>query len=575
MTLRAKPVVKRRSSQDSTDRKNLLTNIGFGLVVGAAILILVVAAVVTWYDDHLATVGSVNETNITVDELRERVAIERFRLEYASSRVSTDLAAGRISEADAQQVIAQIEQRRQQLGAISLERLIDVEIIKTLAADENVSVTDADVDERLLTEKTLKPTRRGWVIQVEPAVTAGSTEPTAEQIAEARAKAVAAVARLRAGNSWEDVARATSTAANALQAGDLGWILADEAGVPTEILDAIFTAEAGAASDVIDGEDGSFFIIRATEIDPGSVDGTFEARLEEAEIPIESYREAVRLDALRQKLEDKIVADALQAAPQRRVAEIYLAGSGTPPTADSIKVRHILYAPKDDPGAAGDLPDDDPAWEAARLEAQATYNRLTADKSQFDAIARVESDENSARQTGGKLPYFGPTSAVDPDFLEAITADGLEPGDLIRPFKSAFGYHVVQVMHGPTDVEWARKLKEQIDSGADFAALVRDNSEGTDPDKGGVVGWVARGQFDDLSEAAIFGTAIGSVTDPIEIAGDGVYLYKVLEEQTREPSPDQEATIRSTAYASWYSERKADTTKFTITRDQAVTTQIG
>lgn len=575
MTLRAKPVVKRRSSQDSSQRRNLLTNLGFGLVVIAAIAILIIAGALSWYNEHLATVGSVNDRNITVDELRDRVAIERFRVDYAASRVSTDRAAGRISEADYQQVTQQLDQRRQQLGIIALERLIDVTIIEQLAAEEGVSAADADVDARFLQEKTIEPSRHAWVIEVAPAVTSGATEPTAEQTAAAKAKAAAALASLRAGEAWDDIARSTSTAASALQAGDIGWILSDQGGLDPAVRDAIFAAESNVPSGVIESELGSFFIVRATEIDPGSVDGTFEARLEVAEITLEQYRAAVRLDALRQKLEDKVVADALQPAPQRRVAEIYLGAGGGAPPADAIKVRHILYAPKDDAGGAATLPATDPAWEAARVEAQATYDKLVADPKQFDAIARVESDENSARQTGGKLPYFGPESAVDPAFLAAITTAGLEPGDLIRPFKSAFGYHVIQVLRRPPDIDWARKLKADIDGGADFASLVRDNSDGSEPDKGGVVGWIARGELDDLSEAAIFATGIGNVTDPIEIAGDGIYLYKIIAEAVRAPSEDQEATIRSTAYATWYSDRKNDATKFTITRDQAVTTTVG
>lgn len=551
-----------------------MTNIGFGLVVVAAIVILIATAVVTWYSDHLATVGSVNETTITVDQLRERVSIERFRLDYAASRVSTDLAAGRVSEADAQQVMAQLDQRRQQLGIISLERLIDIVIIEQLATDEGVSATDEQIAARLVTEKTIEPSRHAWLIEVAPELTPGVTEPTAEQVAAAKAKAAAALVELQGGATWEDVARKTSTAASALQAGDLGWIAKDRGGIDAKALAALFAAEPNTPSAVIEGDDGSYYVVRATEIDPGSVDGTFEARLEDAEITLDQYLAAVRIDALRQNLEDKVVADALKPAAQRRVAELYLRAGGSAPAPDALKTRHILYSPKDDAGGAADLPDTDPAWEVARAEAQATYDKLVADPTTFDEIARAESDENSAKQTGGKLPYFDPTSPVDPAFLKAIASPGLKPGDLIEPFKSAFGYHVVQVMYGPPDVEWARSLKKEIDAGAAFATLVRDNSDGVESDSGGVIGWVAKGELDKLSEAAIFALPIGSVSDPVEIAGDGVYLYKVLAEEVRAPSADQESTIRATAYTAWYAERKNDSARFTITRDQAITTTI-
>lgn len=575
MTLRAKPVVKRRSSMDSNDRRNLLTNVGFGLVVVAAVVILIATAVASWYGDHLATVGSVNGTTITVDQLRDRAAIESFRVEYQASRLSTELSAGRLAQAEFDQAKAQLDQRRQQIGIISLERLIDIIVIEDLAAKEGVTVSDADVDTRLLTEKTIVPTRHAWLIEVDPAVDPGATEPTAAQLAAARARAAAALVELKAGKAWDDVARSTSTAASAPQAGDFGWIAEDALSLDTRVAAAVFAAEANVPSEVIEGEDGSFYVVRITEINPGSVDGTFEGRLEEAAVTLEQYRAAVRLDGLRQKLEDKIVADALKPGPQRRIAEIFLRAESTAPTAEAIKVRHILYSPKDDPGGAGTLPDSDPAWEAARVEAQATYDKLVADRTQFDTIARAESDENSARQTGGKLPYFDAASAVDPDFLAAISTPGLKAGDLVKPFKSAFGYHVVQVMRRPPDIDWARDLKAKIDAGGNFVALVRDNSDGPEPDKGGDAGWIARGELDDLSEQAIFGTEIGKVTDPVDIAGGGIFLYKVVAEEMRAPSPEQEATIRSTAYGDWYQAKKNDTTLYTIIRDQGSTTGIG
>ena len=60
MTFKAKPVVKRaqRPSWEGQDRRNFYLNIGFAVVVIAAVLILVVATALTWYDDHLAPVGA-------------------------------------------------------------------------------------------------------------------------------------------------------------------------------------------------------------------------------------------------------------------------------------------------------------------------------------------------------------------------------------------------------------------------------------------------------------------------------------------------------------------------------------
>ena len=82
-------------------------------------------------------------------------------------------------------------------------------------------------------------------------------------------------------------------------------------------------------------------------------------------------------DVLHQKLDDKIVADAIKPGPQRQVSEIYIAEPQTELPIDSIKTRHILYSPKDDASAAsaGEIPADDPSWAAAEAEARATYSQ--------------------------------------------------------------------------------------------------------------------------------------------------------------------------------------------------------
>ena len=62
----------------------------------------------------------------------------------------------------------------------------------------------------------------------------------------------------------------------------------------------------------------------------------------------------------------------------------------------AIKVRHILYSPNGDPSAAAEVAETDPAWSEAELKARATYDKLKADPSQFDSLARAESDEDQA-----------------------------------------------------------------------------------------------------------------------------------------------------------------------------------
>ena len=82
MTFRAKPVANRpqRHSRDSQSRRNLYLNIGFGVAVVSAIVILVGVAAVSYYSDHLSAAATVGGQTITRDDFTEQAQIEVFDL---------------------------------------------------------------------------------------------------------------------------------------------------------------------------------------------------------------------------------------------------------------------------------------------------------------------------------------------------------------------------------------------------------------------------------------------------------------------------------------------------------------
>jgi parvulin-like peptidyl-prolyl isomerase len=565
MTFRAKPVVKRthRPPWESRDRRNLYTNLGFGLVVVVALLILAAAAGKTWYDQHLAAVASVNGQAITKDEFKDRFDIESFRLQQARSRISTEAAAGRLTPEQQQAQLQFIDQRLAQIGAFALERLIDARVVTALAAQEGVQVTPQQIEDQLTKEATLPEQRHAWIIEVEPKTDEGKDTPTAEQKAEAKAKVDKALADLVAGKVWEDVAKATSTNSTAPIGGDLGWLSKDSTLDP-KYRDAIFALEVNSRTAVIEGEDGIFRIGRVTEIVPETLDEVYRDGIANQGIDLVKYRDAIATDLTLDALEKKIKDTAFGATVQRKVAEIYIqAAEGAEVPTGSVKTRHILYSPNDDPDKAKDVKADDPAWTKAEAEARAAFEKIKADKTQFDALARAESDEPGADTTGGKLPYFDPTmvageTGLDPAFGAAIFKDGLKPGDLLEPVKSAFGWHVIQVMYFPPDLDQAKKLKADLDGGAVFAKVARDYSEGTEAKDGGDLGWIAHYQLDKTLEDAVFATPVGKASEPLVIAGDGIYLLKVVEEATRTPDADQKTTLEQQAFPNWYEAKKLE-----------------
>jgi len=553
MTLRAKPVGRRsgRFERDGGDRRTFLVNLGFTLAIVLSLLILVGYAAWSFWDDHNGAAATVNGVTLTKDDLRERFRVEAFRLNYTEARIETLKTLGRLSEAQAAQQLAFLAQRKETLGPISLGRMVDIELQSQLARDAGLSVIEADVEAQFLKEKTMLEARHIWVIEIAPESDPVTGEPGASQKASARGKAEGALARLRAGTSWDEVAKSVSTAASAPQAGDLGWA-EKNVGLDEAFLDAVFAVAIDAPTAVIEGADGILRIGRATEIAAEQLDETYEAQIEEAGMTLAEYRAAVRADVVRQKLNDKVVADLSKPSLQRHVLQIYL--PEVTPSPGGVKVRHILFSPKDDPAGAGDLPKDDPAWRAAENEARAAHETLKDDISRFDDMARTLSDEGSAAQTGGKQPFYSPTSAIDTAFATAIFEEGLKPGRLLVPVETSFGWHVIQVLrpYGDGDEAWLKGIRQQIVDGADFGSLARDQGEGAEAERNGDIEWIARDTLADLQEQAIFGATIGTVTEVLNVPQDGVYLWQVLAEEVRTPTEDQIAIFESNGFENWY-----------------------
>jgi parvulin-like peptidyl-prolyl isomerase len=132
----------------------------------------------------------------------------------------------------------------------------------------------------------------------------------------------------------------------------------------------------------------------------------------------------------------------------------------------------------------------------------------------------------------------------------------LKAGDLLAPIKTDFGWHVIQVMYRPPDVDEMKLLRDQAVAGKDFAELARNYSEGNEAGKGGDKGWIAPGLLDARLIRAIYDTPVGQLSQVVEIKNGGVFLYKVVEERTQTPDADQLTTIKTRAFQNWYGEKK-------------------
>jgi parvulin-like peptidyl-prolyl isomerase len=568
MTFRARPGSKTPRIWEDRDRRNFLTNVAFGLTVILALILLALAFFLSWYGSHLASAATVDGQTITRDAYNKQVAINAFRIENQTRRIRTLLTAGHLRATDAQARLDGYTQLTQSASTIALEQLIDSIVMAQIAPGQGVSVSDADVQAQVTEEATTPETRHAWVIAVTPVVASGQTTPSSLAKTEAQHKADLALADLKAGKDWATVAAAVSDDASKTSGGDVGFI-DKNAQLDAPYVTALMAAPKDTPTDVIEGADGTFRIGRVTEIAPSSVDAGFQAEVEDAKVSYSDFLGAMRVEALHKKLNDVILAKLLAPGPQRKVAEIWMKESASESGQSAIRTRHILYSPNGDPNNASTVPDTDPAWAVAKGKADATYAVLQTQPDLFDSIARGQSDESAAKASGGKLPYFSTSDQIDAAFAAAIFQSGLQAGQLLPPVKSSFGWHVIQVMHGPTDIEWANKLKAAVEGGSSFATLARDNSDKADAAQGGDQGWIARGVLAKAVEDAIFAAPVGKVSDPLKVSGDGTYLFLVSAEETKAPDAAQTATINSNGFSSWYVAQKAT---FAITRDPTLST---
>ncbi|SCZ58311.1 peptidylprolyl isomerase [Thiohalomonas denitrificans] len=80
--------------------------------------------------------------------------------------------------------------------------------------------------------------------------------------------------------------------------------------------------------------------------------------------------------------------------------------------------------------------------ENARTRLERLRERIQAGED-FAALARTHSDDKGSARSGGDLGWSNPGSFV-PAFEQVL--DGLSPGEISRPFKSDFGWHIVQLI---------------------------------------------------------------------------------------------------------------------------------
>lgn len=569
MTLRARttrPTARRiqlRRLFEGEERQQATVTALFVVVIAAIVLILFLAIGFDWYDKNIRPLARVGSVEVGPQLLTDRLELEQWRIQLERNRLTQASIDREIDAATLAARGSELDQRAQALQTTGLDDLVDLIYKSQLAIPEGVSVAEADVDAAIAKEFNAIERRHVLAIFVEPGAGKPDTEDltnTDRLVALQRAKD--ALAALESGQSWADVAREFSTDPSAQNGGDYG--LVSEIGVADQDWgELLFELPVGGTTEIVRGVDGIYRIGRVTEIIDAPEEPGLRVRLLET-VPDQSLRAIVRYEVASDKLGDKITSAALTATPeQARIAIIYIEGlpSGDPEDAEGeIDYSEIVFAPKNDLTGAPDLPKEDPAWEAARVEAQAIYDELAlltgeARVARFREIASANLDSPTG-EDGGAVG-FSTRSLPPTEVGNALFDLPHEPGDLIGPVRDEAAWYVL-LFHERRESPDQRvaKVKEELAKpGADFAALAKLYSDGPEAEDGGEVGWVSRDQLAEELRDKVFALAAGQVSEPLEL-GEGNYFIKVEEKQTRPLDPDQLPDVRATAFDDWYGPKR-------------------
>ena len=102
---------------------------------------------------------------------------------------------------------------------------------------------------------------------------------------------------------------------------------------------------------------------------------------------------------------------------------------------EQVKVRHILVTPNE-------VIDD----ETAKQRLDDALERVTNGE-EFGEIAKLLSDDPGSANNGGEMDWAGPGTFV-PEFEEVV--NNSEIGDISEPFRTRFGWHILEVMERRT-----------------------------------------------------------------------------------------------------------------------------
>ena len=583
MTFRSRPVAKptrRRARRDDT-RRSIYVTLSFSLAIASALSLMGGVFVAGYYADHWAPVAAVNGEVISKDTVRERAAMNVSRYQRQVIDYTTLRNQGKITSTEYQTLssTATSGQDPATIHSDALTQLQNEATLRQYAAKNNISVTDAQVNDQIQVDATLPETRHVMVIGVQPTATPPATALTAADDTAALARIQKLLDEVKAGKKWADVV--TESGMDAITSGgpigDLGLVSKDTTGLDLDLSNAVFAlSSVNDLTPITKGIDGIYRFATVTTIVPKFVDADWEASVGHGD----AYRAFARNEALNKAVRDKIEAQYVTGSTvQRHVLEIAInKGIGTAGDGDEVKFRMLVFAPSHSQANAANVATTDASWADAKTRADAAVATLRADPSKFATMAAdtTVNDDQLVNTRGGELPWitspwFAAQTASGSQGLgmtnvgTALYKDGLAVGTILDPIQETSSGYVVVQLEGrrPGAAQRIANAQLALNSGVDFSEEARLISDAADSAKGGDEGWVTKYMLTADQEAAIYQAPVGSVTRMVD--GNAYWIFKVVDEQTRVADADTQAKLKQAVYPRWLSELQATALVWTDT----------
>jgi len=349
----------------------------------------------------------------------QRQVLQRLILEELQSQEADRLGI-RVSDAQLQRGLATIAERNRmsvealrkeiEKSGVSWDRYLEglrremrFDLLRQRQVDANISISEAEVNAFLRTQgKAIQPPRApgGAPVassqqQVAPRVlglaqilVAVPERASSEEVAKLQQRAEQLLAQLKAGADFAGLAASSSDGPRALEGGVMG--VRPIEGWPDLFLEATRGLKVGEVSRIIRSGQG-FHILKVL-----------------------TWGEEARSAPPQRDF---------SAAGQQQLAQ-------GPMIVTQTRARHILVK-------TNQITSDEQAQQRLRL----VRDRLRNGES-FEELARRHSEDATAPQ-GGDLGWLSPGETV-PAFEQVMNS--LQPGEISEPFRSPFGWHIVEVL---------------------------------------------------------------------------------------------------------------------------------